>query len=153
MDQNGKIDMEEFLSLSRNLEPVRLQLDEATRLFNKLSDKERVGEDETKRVISFQNFAIGCVENDLFTLQAQLAFLKVIDKKECILQLNAVHPKDDRTRLVEERLRSVSKYTDYYASWVEPIKKALVGDYSKNANVILIKLKLIEAESVRVCTE
>ena len=144
--------MEELLILSRYLEPIRLPVDEAVKLFNKISDKERVG-DDTHRIITFKSFAIGCVENNLFSLETQKAFLRVTDKKECVLQLNSMYPKDDRIKMVEERFKAAGEYTPYYASWIEPIKRSLAGDYSKNANVILIKLKLIEAESMRVYVE
>lgn len=105
------------------------------------------------RVISFQSFAIGCVENDLFSLSTQQEFLKITDKTECIEQLNQLMPKNNRTKLVCERFNSVGEFDHYYKNWIEPIDNALNSEYSKKANVILIKLKLIEAESIRVFTE
>jgi len=145
--------MEEFLILARCLEPEELPENKAIKLFNNLSDNQRIEDNESKRVISFNRFAIGCVDRGLFSLDSQIQFLKAIDISECILQLNAIKPKENATKLIEERFKKVGKYTDYYKSWVEPIKKALKEDYSKNANIVLIKLKLIDAESIHVYTK
>ena len=144
--------MEEFLILARCLEPIRLPKDEAIDLFNRISDKEKVA-GEFKRVITFPNFTITCVEHALFSIECQRNFLNATSERECILQLNTIHPRDDRTKIIEERFKQVDKYNGYYQSWVEPIKKAMTEDYSKTANILLIKLKLAEAESIWVYTE
>lgn len=138
--------------LSRNLEPIRLSYEKAESLFKKLSEAKKEG-NEITRVISFQNFAIGCVENDLFSLSAQQDFLQIKDKTQCYELLGTKEQIEDKIRIIEERLKVVGKYDYYNKIWIEPIKNLLKEDYKSIANVLLIKQKLIEAESTRVFTE
>ncbi len=107
--------------------------------------------DGAKRVISFPSFAIGCVENGLFTPEVQHAFLKVGDKSECLHQLSSLSPKQCM-KMIEERFRRVGML-EKYAKWISPIEQSLKSDYTSTANIILIKFKLLEAESISVCEE
>ncbi len=102
--------------------------------------------------MSFQSFAICCVEYGLFSVVSQRAFLKATNNQECIIELQRSSPQQ-RIKIVEERFRAVGLYELYHTNWIAPIEQALKVDYMKKANVILIKLKLIEAESIRTFIE
>ncbi len=103
-------------------------------------------------MISFPSFAIGCVENGLFTPEVQRAFLKVHDKSECLHQLNSLSPKQCM-KMIEERFRRAGRLEKYAKWWISPIEQALKSDYTSTANVILIKFRLLEAESISICEE
>lgn len=116
-----------------------------------MSEAKRNGK-EIVRVISFHNFAIFCVEHDLFTSNIQQNFLKIKDKSECFDLLGGIELIEDKLKLVEERFKALGKYEYYHNTWIEPIRKKIKEDYKREAYVILIKQKLIEAESIRVYT-
>jgi len=138
--------------LSKCLEPIKLPSEKALRLFNKLSDK-LITANGAKRVITFRSFAIGCVENGIFSQQSQNAFLNVKDKSECLSQLNSMNPKE-WIKIIQERLKLSGEKAKYYHDfWMIPIEKSLNTDYSNMAHILLIKLKLLNAESYRLLQE
>eukprot|EP00826_Nyctotherus_ovalis_P019663 TRINITY_DN16090_c0_g2_i2.p1 TRINITY_DN16090_c0_g2~~TRINITY_DN16090_c0_g2_i2.p1 ORF type:complete len:189 (+),score=26.75 TRINITY_DN16090_c0_g2_i2:194-760(+) len=151
LDENNHLDKEEFLLIARCIEPIKLPQRKALMLFNKLSDRKMTNEG-MKRLISFRNFAIGSVENGLFSLEAQKTFLNVKDKADCLKQLKEMNA--ERMRVIEERFKMMgSKGKWYRNSWYLPIEKALSQNYEGIATVLLIKLKLLEAESVKIIPE
>ena len=125
----------------------------ANKLFNELSDRiEKDG--KTERVISFKNFALGCVMNNIFTLETQLSFLKVKNKSECNAKLQALLPKiDSQFKIIAERFESIGKGDSFYKKWIDHIKSDITQDNISNPNVVLIQLKLIETESIHAFTE
>lgn len=143
--------MEEFLVLARCLEPLRLPTEEAIKLFNKLSDK-FISKDVSTRLITFQRFAIGCVENELFSPAAQEAFLQIKDKSQSLAILKGLNP-IERLKMIKARLHEIKKDDAHYGNWITIIEQSLQTDYTKTAKVILIKIKLLEAESARVFIE
>lgn len=107
---------------------------------------------DATRVISFQSFAIGCIENNLFALNVQLDFLKIKQKSDCYKELFSLNT-TEMLKIIGERFKSAGNYENYYKNWLSPIEQALKTDYSATANILLFKLKLTEAESKYVLIE
>lgn len=137
--------------LSSCLEPIKLPYEKTIELFNTLSQKQKIG---NAKVVSltFPLFAIGCIENDLFTQEVQQQFLQVQDMSKCYEKLQELKP-IERIKLIKERFSVIGKLDAYMNKWIRPIENAIQSNFSKEAKIIFIKLKLIEAESKRQFAE
>ena len=104
------------------------------------------------RMVSFPSFAIGCIENNLFTSAAQQDFLHIKDNSECLERVKEFI-KNDTLKLVGERFKCVGQFDTYYKNWICPLETGLAKDYSSSAHILLIRLKLVESESLSVYIE
>lgn len=140
--------MSEFILVCRYLEPKKITLDQAIQLFYKLSIREG-----NLRVITFQGFVVGCVDHNLFSFETQKAWLKIKDAKE-VLPMLKDFCKRGGLQLIEKRLQDIGKFDVYYQNWIKPTEELINNpDSEKEPIVLLLRLKLIEQESIRVYQE
>ena len=124
--------MDEFLNLARYIEPERLPVTKAEELFKKLCDNTN---DLT--TLSFSNFAIGCVEYSLFSVESQKVFLGTKSDDECLEKVQAFI-KEENIKLIKQRLKSVSKLPSYMKNWIFSIDEVLKKEISKESSHIKI---------------
>ena len=148
MNGNGKIELDEFLLLCRYIEPEIITEEEAVKLFDKLADI-----DGEIRSITFNNFAMGCIESNMFTSEAQMSFLGIIRREDCINQIEALI-KDKTIKLIELRFKKAEEYEAYAKEWVKYIEEEMKDTLDIDASYIMfMSMKLLEAESIRIYSE
>ena len=145
---------EEFLLLNRHIEPEKFIQENVEKIFLENADLTIDGE----KNLSFNQFSIICVENNLFTDEQQNKYLKINNDDDLkILWENLKKNWDFSLKnTIIERFNSISHISkEENDKWINIIgvleEKIKDKNIEKNVKPLLIAFKILELESEALC--
>ncbi|KAL4477527.1 hypothetical protein ABPG74_002677 [Tetrahymena malaccensis] len=147
LDGNGVCNLEEFLILNRNIEADNYNEEILTEIFNENADSFEEGEPN----LTFNKFAVVCVDFNLFSDEAQDKFLNIRLKREIDLKfedLKKVWPqkKQDYERKINSFKFTDQKIKDKWMEITNVLNERLTSNESQELKPLLIAEKILERE-------
>lgn len=144
LDGNGVCNLDEFLILNRHIEAESYDEEALTLIFNDSADKLIEGESN----LSFDKFAVVCVDHNLFTDEAQDAFLGIRHKREIDFKMQELqaewHFRKRELLALFDSLKLIS--FDQKAKWLEIIEvlsEKLLSVESAEIKPLLIAYRIL----------
>ncbi|KAL4496534.1 hypothetical protein ABPG72_015895 [Tetrahymena utriculariae] len=147
LDGNGVCNLEEFLILNRNIEADNYNEEILTQIFNENADNFEEGEPN----LTFNKFAVVCVDFNLFSDEAQDKFLNIRLKREIDLKfedLKKVWPqkKQDYERKINSFKFTDQKIKDKWMEITQVLNERLTSNETQELKPLLIAEKILERE-------
>ena len=147
LDGNGVCNLEEFLILNRNIEADNYNEEILTNIFNDNADEITDGEP----TLTFDKFAAVCVDFNIFTEEAQDAFIGIRHKREIDMRFEELKIQwPIKQREYEARVNGL-KYTelDVKEKWkeiIEVLHDKINSKEKQEVKPLLIAEKILDKE-------
>ncbi|EAR96842.2 EF hand protein (macronuclear) [Tetrahymena thermophila SB210] len=157
LDGNGRINLNEFLTLYRHIMSNRFNLMRCIKMFEEKAD---IITEEEKN-LSFEKFTAICIDYNLFTTQIQDKYINVQNKEDILQKMQQLQESwNDEQQKIKEKIEVLKPFVvpESYKNWVEVLKvleHRILDEEIQEENLrpILIAHKLLNDELQRLIEE
>ncbi|KAL4466832.1 hypothetical protein ABPG74_010429 [Tetrahymena malaccensis] len=157
LDGNGRINLNEFLTLYRHIMSSRFNLMRCIKMFEEKAD---IITEEEKN-LSFEKFTAICIDYNLFTTQIQDKYINVQNKEDILQKMQQLQENwNDEQVKIKEKIEILKPFVvpESYKNWVEVLKvleHRILDEEIQEENLrpILIAHKLLNDELQRLIEE
>ncbi|KAL4510014.1 hypothetical protein ABPG72_010207 [Tetrahymena utriculariae] len=157
LDGNGRINLNEFLTLYRHIMSNRFNLMRCIKMFEEKAD---IITEEEKN-LSFEKFTAICIDYNLFTTQIQDKYINVQNKEDILQRMQQLQQNwNDEQQKIKEKIEVLKPFVvpESYKNWVEVLKvleHRILDEEIQEENLrpILIAHKLLNDELQRLIEE